>query len=260
MKSKYPILYLLLFLVMITGTLASMALNGYGMKLMGLGCIGFALTFLHELIMRRERKFIYLIELGILSVLCVLLACRNLFIEVPAGQKITTLLFALLSILYFYYGARAVRKFWNSNRKAALGLLGYYGALVSFLLGFLSGLLSISPDFGTVAGLLFTALIVVTHMTTGVLHVKGENTTLLRLVISTKNKSTVVLLALLVTGFFYTLIAFHALPPLYAGDMPVGYIKLVQQAETGQDPGTTQGKPRHREFRKAYQQFLDRTK
>lgn len=260
MKASYPVLYLLLFLVMITGTLASMALNDYGMKLMGIGCLGFALAFLHELIMHRPNKPIRMIELVILTVICLLLACRNLYIEIPAGQTISTILFALLGLLYFYHGMRALLKFWSLNRKAAIGLLGYYGALVSFLVGFLSGLVSISPDYGTVAGIIFISLCAVTHFTSRPLYVEGDNTSVLQLITETKNKSTVVLLALLVTGFFYTSIHYRVLPPLYAGDMPVGYIRLVQQAESGQDPMAAKGKPRHREFRQAYQRFLERTR
>ncbi len=260
MKASYPVMYLLLFLVMITGTLASMALNDYGMKLMGVGCIGFAFAFLHELIVHRPDKPIRMIELVILIIVCFLLACRNLYLEIPGGQTISTALFALLGLLYFYYGIRAVLKFWNLNRKAAIGLLGYYGALVSFLVGFLSGLVSISPDYGTVAGIIFISISAITHFTSRPLYVEDDNTTVLKLITATKNKSTVVLLALLVTGFFYTSIHFHILPPLYAGDMPVGYIRLVQQAESGQDPMAAKGKPRHREFREAYEQFLERTR
>lgn len=260
MKTNYPVWYLLLFLVVITGTLASMALNDYGMKLMGVGCAGFALAFLHELALHRNRKLIRQAELALLAGICLLLASRNLFIEIPAGQTLTAGLFTLLTALYFYYGLRAVGKYWNVNRRAALAMLGFYGAVVSFLAGFLSGLASISTDYGTVAGIVFMALFVALHFASRTLLLEGEEITALQLAASAKNKSAVVLVALLVTGFFYTLIQYHALPPLYAGDMPVGYTRLVQRAETGQDPMAARGRPRHREFRKAYQEFLERTR
>ncbi len=260
MKTNYPIWYLLLFLVVITGALASMALNGYGMKLLGAGCAGFTLAFLHELVVHLNRKLIRKVELVLLAVVCLLLASRNLFIEIPGGQTLTATLFALLTALYVYHGFRTVGKYWNINRRAALAMLGYYGALVSFLAGFLSGLVSVSPNYGTAAGIMFMLLFVAMHFASRPLFLEGEETTAFQLATLAKNKSAVVLAALLVTGFIYTLMQYHALPPLYAGDMPVGYTRLVQRAESGQDTKAASGMPRHREFRKAYRQFLKSTR
>lgn len=260
MKANYPVWYLLLFLVMITGTLASMALNGYGMKLMGLGCVGFALAFLHELVIHRDRKPARLAELALLAILCALLACRNFYVEIPAGQTVSAFLFALLALLYVYHGIRLVRKYGKTSRPAMVGLLAYYGAVVSFLTGLVSGLISISPDYGTAAGILFLILFAATHFASRQVYIGGESTTVGQLCVGAKNKSVVVLSALLITGFLFTLIQYQVLPPLYAGDMPVGYTRLVQRAESGLDPMAAKGQPRHRAFREAYQRFIERQK
>jgi len=258
MKANYPIWYQLLFLVMITGTLASMALNDYGMKLMGIGCIGFTLVFLHELVFHRNRKPIRQAELVVLALLTALLACRSFFIEIPLGQSISAGLFALLTLLYAYFGIKDIRRLWVAQRKAALGLIAYYGALISFLVGFLSSLAGISPDYGTVAGLLFMALFALGHFLFRPLYMDSDAATLLQVAARRKNKSPVILTALLVAGFFYSLIEYRVLPPLYAGDMPVGYTRLIQRAESGKDPHADQGKPKYREYWKAYQKFLER--
>ena len=46
---RYNVVYYVLFLAVTMGAFASMAQNSYGMKLMGLVCLGFCLTFLYEL-------------------------------------------------------------------------------------------------------------------------------------------------------------------------------------------------------------------
>lgn len=256
MKRNYAVWYLLLFLVMITGTLASMALNDYGMKLMGAACGGFSAVFLAEAV-RKSRKATQLAELVLLAVISGLLSCRCFFIEVPAGQTISAALFGGLTLLYIYVGFGHINRLWSSNRRAAIGILGYYGALVSFLFGFSSALVSISPDYGTLAGMFFFGLFVVLHVVLRTFTAGGETFTLAQLALAAKNRSAVTLAALLTAGFFYTLINYSILPPLYAGDMPTGYTRLIQRAESGKDPQAAKGNPRYREFWKAYKKFLE---
>lgn len=260
MKLHISIWYLLLFLVTITGTLASMALNDYGMKLMGIGCAGFALVFIYELVVQRSGNRIQILELVALVLLCGLLACRNFFIEIPAGQKSSAMLAGFLALMYLFLGIRDVRDLAGIERKAALGMAGFYGAVVSFLIGFVAGLSGFSPDAATVVGALFMVLFAGCHIYFRSFLMRGEQVSILRLGLRVPNKANIVLTALLVTGFFFTLIQYHVLPPLHGGDMPVGYTRLIQRAESGMDPAAAKGTPRHRDFRKAYEQFLERNK
>src|SRR5260370_1036635 len=45
---RYNVVYYILFLAVVMGAFASMAQNSYGMKLIGLVCLGFCFTFLYE--------------------------------------------------------------------------------------------------------------------------------------------------------------------------------------------------------------------
>jgi hypothetical protein len=260
MKSNYPVLYLLLFLIMIMGTLASMALNEYGMKLMGVGCAGFALVFLHELVTHLDRRPARLAELTIIILLSVLLACRNLFIEIPFGQRLSTGLFAVLAATYLYNGIQSMQTNWSKNRPAAAGLLFYYLGVSFLLIGFVLGLVNVSPFIGAGAGVLALMAAAVIHFTHRTLFLDGESVTLVQLAVRQKNKSLVVLIALLLTGMIFTPMQLGILPSLYSGDMPAGYTELIRRAESGLDPDAQTGEPRYRVFYREYEKFVKRRK
>jgi hypothetical protein len=260
MKSNYPVLYLLLFLIMIMGTLASMALNEYGMKLMGAGCAGFALVFLHELVTHLDRRPVHLAELVIIISLSVLLACRNLFIEIPFGQRLSTVLFAALAAVYLYYGIQSFQATWSKSRPAATGLLAYYLSVSFLLIGFVLGLINVSPFIGAGAGVLALVAAAIVHLTNRPLFLEGESVTLIHLVVRQKNKSLVVLIALLLTGLIFTPMQLGILPSLYSGDMPAGYTELIRRAESGLDPDAQTGEPRYRVFYREYEKFVERWK
>jgi hypothetical protein len=243
-----------------------MALNTYGMKLIGFSCLGFALVFFHEVIFgirKREdleswnRKTLS-IELILLTVLSVLFFMRSLLISFPFAEEVFILTVLLLIGNYVYIAQKSVRELWQSYRIPAYGLIFYYASLILFSVTFIVGILF--PDKGAVMAvlgfLLLGAYVIIGLVYKGMI-INGEDFSLFTYTSNLKNKTTIAFVAIIMIFSFYTFRDADLIPGMYSGDTPTGYLRLIQEAEAGQDNEESKVE-RYIEFKNQYEQFIEK--
>ncbi len=263
---KYNPIYYLLFVLIITGAFSSMALNTYGMKLIGFSCLGFALTFFHELVFgikKREdldswnRKTLSY-ELILLTVLSILFFMRSLLISFPFAEEIFILTVLLLIGNYVYIARQSVKELWNIYRIPAFGLMFYYASLILFSITFIVGILF--PDGGVVMavlGFLLLGVFVLVGLFYKGMIINGEDYTLFTFTQNLKNKTTIAFVAIIMIFSFYTFRDADLIPGMYSGDTPTGYLRLIQEAEAGPDNQENKVE-RYIEFKDHYEQFIEK--
>ena len=72
-----------------------------------------------------------------------------------------------------------------------------------------------------------------------------------------KNKTTIAFVAIIMIFSFYTFRDADLIPGMYSGDTPTEYLRLIQEAEAGQDDqgGNVE---RYIEFKDQYEQFIEK--
>jgi hypothetical protein len=263
---KYNPIYYLLFVLIITGAFSSMALNTYGMKLIGFSCLGFALVFFHETVFGiRKRKDLeswnrrtLSFELILLTILSILFFTRSLLISFPFAEEIFILTVLLLIGNYLYITQKSVRELWNIYRIPAYGLLFYYASLILFSITFIVGILF--PDKGVlmaVPGFLLLGIYVIIGMVYKGMIINGEDYTLFSYTSNLKNKTTIAFVAIIMIFSFYTFRDADLIPGMYSGDTPTGYLRLIQEAEAGQ-ANQEYKVDRYMDFKNQYEQFIEK--
>lgn len=237
---RYYTLYYLLFMIMITGAFASVAQNNYGMKLIGIACLGFAFLFLFEAAfdykrrseLKKSEKFLSIVELVLLGSIALLLFFRSFFITLENASALLTSLLILLSSLYFLYLFGYLQKWWQKSKPLATGLLFYFLVLILCLVAVV-----IIPGAGynnfilesliLICLLVFVVWIVVHNR----LMIDGENTSIIAQIWRMRNKSAILFFACLMVGLFFVLHRSHIIPGLYTSEKPAGYLQLARDKE-----------------------------
>ena len=103
---RYATVYYLLFVLLVMGAFASMAQNAYGLKICGIACLGFALTFLHEMFFTPRQSddqlvslWIFYVELIFLSVIALVFLFRNFSIDLPFSDTLLTVSLTVLLLV-----------------------------------------------------------------------------------------------------------------------------------------------------------------
>lgn len=243
-----------------------MALNTYGMKLIGFSCLGFALAFFHEAVFgirKREdleswnRKTLSF-ELVLLTILSLLFFMRSLLISFPFAEEVFILIVLLLIGNYVYIAQKSVRELWHIYKIPAYGLMFYYASLILFSITFIVGILF--PDKGVVMAVLgFTLLgiyVIIGLVYKGMI-INGEDFTLFTFTSNLKNKTTIAFIAIIMIFSFYTFRDADLIPGMYSGDTPTGYLRLIQEAEAGQENQENKA-DRYIEFKSQYDEFIEK--
>lgn len=261
---RYNTFYYLLFVLLIMGAFASMAQNTYGVKLMGFVCLGFAMMFLHEIIfavdkrddLLKSHKRWLILELSALSAIACLSFFRIRLIEVPLGKELIIILLAILLLIYFSHMLINARLTWRNDKKLFASILFYYGSLLTFIGAFLMGI--IRPAYARFIGTIAISLLIgfgILVLLFRDLIFRNERVSVIQYITRMKNKSVILLIGFIMIFGFIGLNEIKVLPPLYSGEMPSGYVKLVQQAESDPENSST-AKKRYEEFDKNYRQFM----
>ena len=263
---KYNPLYYLLFVLIITGAFSSMALNTYGMKLIGFSCLGFALAFFHEVVFgikKREdlepwNRNTLSFELILLTVLSVLFFLRSLLISFPYAEEVFILTVILIIGDYIFIAQKSVVKLWNIHKVPAYGLIFYFASLILFSVTFIVGILF--PDKGIVMAVLGFILLGI-YLVIGLMYrnmiINGEDYSLFKYTLNLKNKTAIAFVAIIMIFSFYTFRDADLIPGMYSGDTPTGYLRLIQEAESEQD-GQENKADRYIEFKSQYEQFIEK--
>jgi len=243
-----------------------MALNSYGMKLIGFSCLGFALTFFHELVfgIRKRtdlepwnRKSLGW-ELILLTVLSVLFFLRSFLISFPFAEGVFILAVILIIGNYLYIGQKVVLKLWKIHKVPAYGMIFYFASLILFSVTFIVGILF--PDKGIVMAVLGFVLFGI-YLVIGLIYrrmiINGEDYSLFTFTLNLKNKTTIAFVAIIMIFSFYTFRDADLIPGMYSGDTPTGYLRLIQEAESEQE-GQEDKVGRYIEFRSQYEKFIEK--
>lgn len=261
---RYYTLYYLLFMIMITGAFASMAQNNYGLKLIGLTCLGFSCLFFFEALFDRKRKtalsstnkILLTVELLVLSGLALLLFFRSYFIDFNEATFLFSILLILLTSIYVIYLIQSVSRWWSESKSLSTGLVLYFLVLILFLI---TSILVIGVHnnnaFIGIAGAICLMTFVLWVILTKKIIVEGERITIISHIWKMQNKSFIVLIALLAVGLYFVLNRSNFIPPLYTNEKPAGYLKLIKEAEDGTEDAEEE-EHTYQLFDERYQAFI----
>lgn len=261
---RYNVIYYFLFVAVVMGAFASMAQNSYGMKLMGGACLGFFLTFLHELVfalrtyeMDRRSRIWFATELTGLSIISLLFFFRSFLIEISIGKEAVLLSLAILLIVCVYYALASMKPRGKDAALLTYGVLFYYGSLAMFIVTFFAGVLNpeVAQKLGP-AGFVLLAVSFLCGIGFGKRVVLGEETTLHGFIGRLRNKSGILMIGFLLMFIYLGMNQTNVLPPLYSGEMPPGYLELIRHSESGME--NTDGKKKYEQFAAAYSRFVKR--
>jgi len=254
---QYATIYYLLFVLLIMGAFASMAQNAYGLRICGLACIGFALTFLHELLYSpgsdetTASNWKGYAELAFLSVVALVFSFGNFAINLPFSDALLIVSFTCLLLLFSYQAIRQLRSVGHQRTTAYL-VVFYYGSVVFFILSFLSGL--ILPGLAmklAVVAIVQTLVLAATATIIKQVTVNDGTISTWQYLRQMKNKSSILLIASLLISGYELLNAAGILPSFYHGT-PKGYQHLIELSNSG---NSMVGKEKPREFKERYDEF-----
>ena len=260
---RYNTIYYLLFVLLMTGSFASMAQNNYGMVMMGLVGAGFSILFLTQLFSllskEVEDKRMVFIELGSLVVLAAILTLRIFLIHF----NFIEIVFVVAGLLLVFFYTRKLLLSWNALKGDAqkLGMLTslFYGSIIFYLLSMVTVPFwpFLAEPFGALAFLLiilFAGLGIKKNNLTD----DGEKISAIEYVAKFKDRSVVLIFLFLLFTAYMGLTKIEVLPKMYSDEYPQAYFELVNRAESGKEEPEN-GKFKHQEFKEAYNRFVERS-
>jgi hypothetical protein len=258
---RYNPYYYLLFVLLVFGAFASMAQNGYGIRILGGVALAFSVIFLIQLIDAiRKKKFDAknVVELGSLVLLSGILFMRVFYIRFP-----------MVEVVFAFAGAGLIGSYllklitiWNTlkAKDKALGVL-----VVLFLASIIFYTISmtivpfapvLAEPSGALAFGLLLAFVVIGFVKREFL-LDGEKLSAFSFVLRLKDRSIVLATLFLMFTAYLGLTRIGVLPKMYLDEFPQAYYQLVNQAESG-TAGRKNGKFRHEEFKEKYDRFVRR--
>jgi len=259
---KYNPLYYLLFILLVMGSFASMAQNSYGLKIMGGVAIAFGLVFLLEFftaMKQKENKDVYaLAELASMILFSVIFGCRVFNIHFPYIEWLFAaagawLVFFYIRKLFIRYG-RLV----NRNRRLArMGLLFHLSIILFLFSLILSPFAAPKAEWVGMAAFVFLIVFIIGAFMKRDDLVDGNNVTTMQMVTGYRDHSIVLASLFLLFSLFAAFNKAGLVPAIYSDELPQSYYKLVDEAAAGKEKPVN-GKYRHEEFKKSYDQFVKR--
>lgn len=258
---KYNTIFYLLFILLVMGTFASMAQNSYGLRIMGGVAFVFGLVFLAEFISglrkKTEEKNLYdTLEPASLFLLSVIFGLRVFYVHFPFVEYLFATAAIVLATIYLAKMIFRFRHFQYRNNFLAVLLILYHLSILLFMVSL--ALVSFAPKIGEVTGAVALVLLLV-FIVTGFLKknllVDGENISALKIVRRFRDHSVIIVTIFLLFSFYIGLNRIGVLPGIYSDEFPRAYLKLVNEATSGKEKAVD-GRYKHEEFIKTYQQFL----
>lgn len=260
--SKYNTTYYLLIILLITGAFASMAQNGYGLKLMGLVAAAFGLVFLIQGIQVVQKKGLQdpvsVLELLSLTILSVLFALRIFYIHFLYVEYVFAAAGLTLIGIYLYKMVTAYRTLRIQNTYFSGMVVLFYGSISLFILSMVT--VPFVPQFSEPAGMIAFALVVLFTLIS--LYMKevlfnGEKVSAFRLATRSENRTVVLISVFVLFSLYIGLTNTSIIPKIYSDEFPQAYFELVNHAETGQE-SPVDGKFDHERFMEQYEKVVQR--
>lgn len=260
--SRYNTYYYLLFVLLIMGAFASMAQNDYGITILGLVALAFAVIFLIQLLwhFKQKRTGDLMVQLELISLITLssILSMRVFYIRFPFVEIIFGLAGLILIVTYLIKLINQWPVLFSSSGYLALAVGLFFTAIILYtlsmtLIPFVPGLAepSGSAAFACVLGFLIIGF------WKKPLLVEGEKQTAFQFVFRLKDRSVVLVALFLLFTAYMGLTKINVLPRMYSDEFPQAYFELVNQAESG-NANSGSGEYNHEEFKRQYDRFVNR--
>ncbi len=260
--NRYAQLFYILFFLLIMGAFASMAQNSYGLTILGIVGITFAITFLWRGIVMLRKKgaknFYAIAELFSLSIISVLLSLRVFYIRIQ-GLEILLIVAALVLITVYLRKMIILGKaILPQQPKFALPVVLFYGSLILFLFSLV--LMPVHQPSGELIGaiafaLLFIDILYCTFSSKGILNGKTESS--FSIIFKLKDHSLLITSIFFLFSLYLGLNRMGILPGLYSDEYPQAYFELVEKSATGTEKPENGVYP-YQQFKKSYDAFVTR--
>ena len=257
---KYNPLYYLLFILLIMGTLASMAQNSYGLTIIGAVAFIFGLLFLIEIIsLTRKKKEVTItafVEPGSLLIISVVLGLRVFYVHFSHIEWLFGAAVTALIIFYFMKMITGFRYYQTKNRFLAALVIVFYISIIFFLASLALMLLApaVAQAAGVVAIVLLVCFVSAALLKKNVV-VEGTNLSAFKMVTNFKGHSIMLAALIVLFSLYFGLNRVGALPAIYSDEYPKAYFELIDQAAAGKEKQEN-GKYKYQEFLEKYNQFL----
>ena len=261
MKS-YNTLYYLLVVLLIMGAFASMAQNSYGLKIQGGVAIAFGLLFLFQFLDKLRKKDhkdkSTLFELLSLVLLSFIFALRIFHIYFPYVEWIFGAAGIVLALVYLKKMGQCFLLFKHKHTLLAIIILSYYLSIILFIISLIAA--PFVPWFSESAGR-FAFIVLVGFVIAGFLSrnflIEGENVSVYKVITRFRDRSVLLLSLFFIISLYMGFTRIGVLPELYSDEFPQAYFQLINKAETRKEVPVN-GRYKHEEFKKMYDQFLNR--
>lgn len=258
--NRYAQLFYILFFLLIMGAFASMAQNSYGLKILGLVGITFAITFLWRgislLRAKSPRKPFAIIEMFCLSVISVLLSLRVFYFRIPGMEILLAVVSLMLILVYARRMMRMGKEMIKEQPRLSYPVIAFYSSLILFLLALMLMPLheATAEVIGVVAFVLLLADIVYCTIS-GKAVVKGKTESGFSLIFKLKDHSLLITSIFFLFSIYLGLNRLGVLPALYSDEYPQAYFELVNESTTGE--GHTKNESHsYQEFKSGYEMFV----
>ncbi|PWN05107.1 hypothetical protein [Rhodohalobacter mucosus] len=259
--NRYNTLYYLLILLLITGAFASMAQNGYGIKLMGGVAAAFSLLFLVQAVdyvQTGKSKIFPLIELVSLAVLAGIISLRVFYIHFPYVELMYGLAGICLLVVYAIKLSKIFPQIREENSFLSWMVLLFFGSLVLFILSLT--LTPFSPGLAEPAGMAAFVLILffaLASIAKNEVLYQGENVNALKIATREEPRAVMILSIFMLFSLYIGMNRVNLIPSIYSDEYPRAYFELVNRAETGNEE-PVDGQYRHDRFQQEYEEFIEK--
>jgi hypothetical protein len=244
------------------GAFASMAQNSYGLKLIGVVSVVFALHFLYQLILSLlkpgKKDLFFLLEMGSLTVLSAIFALGVFNIHSNFTDVVFVAAGTLLAGVYFTTMLNAYNQLRLQDKSFALLILSFYLSIILFIVFMITGTFApLVSNMAGLAGFVLLAIFIITALVKTDFMVDGENLSAFKWIIRKKDRSGLLVSLLGMMVLYFGLSTAGVLPQLYKDDLPQAYYNLVRDVNAGKED-KTDGVYKHDQFKKEYDKFISR--
>lgn len=259
--NRYNTFYYLLILLLITGAFASMAQNGYGIKLMGIVAAVFCMLFLVqavEYVQGEKTKPFPLIELISLGALSGIISLRIFYIHFLYAELLYGLAGFSLFLVYVMKLGSIYPLIRKENSFLSWMVLLFFGSLSLFVLS-----MTITPFFPWLAepaGMAAFALILIftgASLANDEVLYQGENVNALKVATRAEPRAVMLLSIFMLFSLYIGLNKVNLIPAIYSDEFPRAYFELVNRAETG-NIVPVEGQYDHERFKQEYDQLINK--
>ncbi|WP_336515445.1 hypothetical protein [Pollutibacter soli] len=260
--NRYAQLFYILFFLLIMGAFASMAQNSYGLTILGLVGITFAIIFLwrgiSQIRAKGPKKTFAIIEMFCLAIISVLLALRVFYFRIPGTEILLALVSLLLILVYARRMMRLSREMMYEQPKLAYPVIAFYSSLMLFLLALLLMPLH-EPSAEVIGTIAFVVLLadIIYCTFSGTAIVKGKTESGFSIIFKLKDHSLLIASIFFLFSIYLGLNRMGVLPGLYSDEYPQAYFELVNEATTGEDQPQN-GAYQYQQFKTGYEDFVKR--